>query len=254
MRSSGTWPTPGGDRRARVAPTAARAPATATVPAVRGRVPAIDLGQLALPVAGDAARRRRSRRRARSATRRRSAGRPRSPSAPTPSSARATCLAGRAPSRSRRSKQHLAPDHQPRELARGRCRACARCRRCGRRAGRVARSATAITSSSLCVTKMTDLALAGHPPQRGEQPLGLLRGEHRGRLVEDQHARVAVERLEDLHALLLADRELPGARAGVDVEAVALGELARPARSIAPRSSRTRAAPARSRARRSRRR
>ena len=38
-------------------------------------------------------------------------------------------------------------------------------------------------------------------------------------------ARLAVERLEDLDALLLAERELPDARARVDGDAVALAEL-----------------------------
>ena len=52
-------------------------------------------------------------------------------------------------------------------------------------------------------------ALGRHRPQRLEQHLGLLRREHGGRLVEDQHRGVACERLEDLDPLLLADRQLP---------------------------------------------
>ena len=64
-----------------------------------------------------------------------------------------------------------------------------------------------------------------HRAQRLEERARLLRREHRGRLVEDQDARVAVERLEDLDPLLLADRELPDPRARVDGEPVALGEL-----------------------------
>ncbi len=67
-------------------------------------------------------------------------------------------------------------------------------------------------------------AVGGHGAQRLEQRAGLLRRQHRGRLVQDQHARVAVERLEDLDALLLADRELPDARAGVDGQPELLGE------------------------------
>ncbi len=47
----------------------------------------------------------------------------------------------------------------------------------------------------------------GEAAQHREQPFGLLRRQHRGRLVEDQHAGVAVEGLQDLDALGLADRE-----------------------------------------------
>ena len=63
-----------------------------------------------------------------------------------------------------------------------------------------------------------------HRTQRLEEGLRLLRRQHRGRLVHDQDAGVAVESLQDLDPLLLADRQLPDARAGVDVQAVALGE------------------------------
>ena len=50
-------------------------------------------------------------------------------------------------------------------------------------------------------------ALVGEPAQDGEDLLGLLRRQDRGRLVEDEDARLAIERLEDLDALLPADRE-----------------------------------------------
>ena len=62
-------------------------------------------------------------------------------------------------------------------------------------------------------------AVGRHRAQRLEERARLLRRQHGGRLVEDQDARVAVERLEDLDALLLADRELPDAGARVDGEA-----------------------------------
>ena len=52
------------------------------------------------------------------------------------------------------------------------------------------------------------LAARAHRAQHGPQLVDLGRREHRGRLVEDRASRAAVERLEDLHALRLADREL----------------------------------------------
>ena len=69
------------------------------------------------------------------------------------------------------------------------------------------------------------LAFVRHRAQRPEERLGLLRREHGGRLVHDQHARVAIERLQDLDPLLLADRELPDLRLRVHGEAVLLAQL-----------------------------
>ena len=69
------------------------------------------------------------------------------------------------------------------------------------------------------------LPLLGHRAQGFEESFGLLRSEHGGRLVHDQNARLAVERLQDLDALLLADRELPDPRLGIDREAVAAAQL-----------------------------
>ena len=63
------------------------------------------------------------------------------------------------------------------------------------------------TSSSLWLMKTIDRPCATSLPQRGEQRLALLRRQHRGRLVEDQDAGAAVERLQDLDALALADRQ-----------------------------------------------
>ena len=52
-----------------------------------------------------------------------------------------------------------------------------------------------------------------------------LRCQRGGRLVEDQDVSAAVERLEDLDALLHADRDVLDFRVGVDGQAVALGDL-----------------------------
>ena len=61
-----------------------------------------------------------------------------------------------------------------------------------------------------------------------EQLVGLLRGEHRGRLVEDEQVDVAGERLDDLDPLLDADRQVLDHRVRVDRQAVPLGDLERP--------------------------
>ena len=58
-----------------------------------------------------------------------------------------------------------------------------------------------------------------------EQLVGLLRGQHRGRLVEDEQVDVAGERLDDLDPLLRADRQVLDQRVRVDRQAVALGDL-----------------------------
>ena len=47
----------------------------------------------------------------------------------------------------------------------------------------------------------------GQPGERGEQALGLLRRQHGRGLVQDQDAHVAIEGLEDLDPLPLADRQ-----------------------------------------------
>ncbi len=57
-----------------------------------------------------------------------------------------------------------------------------------------------------------------------EQRVDLLRHQHGRRLVEDDDLRAAVEDLEDLDALALADAERLDQLVGVEVEAVALGD------------------------------
>ena len=49
-------------------------------------------------------------------------------------------------------------------------------------------------------------AILGEIAQEGEDLLRLSGREHGGRLIEDEDLRVAIERLQDLHPLLLADR------------------------------------------------
>ena len=67
------------------------------------------------------------------------------------------------------------------------------------------------------------VAIRREPAQDGEDLLGLLGSEDGGRLVEDEDARIAVERLEDLDPLLLADGQGVDPGVGVDLEAELLG-------------------------------
>ena len=67
------------------------------------------------------------------------------------------------------------------------------------------RSAISSTSFSLWLMKMIDLPCAVRLAHDREELLRLLRREHGGRLVEDEDVGAAVERLQDLDALLLAD-------------------------------------------------
>ena len=98
-------------------------------------------------------------------------------------------------------------------------------------------SAIAWTSLSLCEMKMIGRAAVPQLADDAEQLLGLGRGEHRRRLVQDQHVRLPDQRLDDLDPLLDADRQVLDQRVRVDVEPVAVGELAT-SRRVLRRSSR----------------
>ncbi len=67
-----------------------------------------------------------------------------------------------------------------------------------------------------------------HVAHDGEEPVRLLRGEHRGRLVQNQDIRPAVEHLDDLDRLLLRDGHIVYLLVGVDVEAVFIADLPDP--------------------------
>ena len=51
-----------------------------------------------------------------------------------------------------------------------------------------------------------------------KRPSALARGQRRGRLVEHEDARAAHQRLRDLHALLLAERQIADEAVGIEVE------------------------------------
>ena len=88
------------------------------------------------------------------------------------------------------------------------------------------RSATSRTSRSLWVMKTMATPLGLELAHDRHELVGLLRRQHRGRLVEDEDLGVARERLDDLDALLHADGQLLDEGVGVDVEAEPVGDLA----------------------------
>ena len=81
-------------------------------------------------------------------------------------------------------------------------------------------SVIAMISRSLWVMRMTVLPSSAQLPQDAEQVVGLGRRQHAGRLVEDQDLGAAIQRLQDLDALLQADGQSPIERVGIDLEAV----------------------------------
>ena len=101
------------------------------------------------------------------------------------------------------------------------------------------RSHSASTSASLWLMKITARPRAASALTVANRLSDLLRRQHRGRLVEHEDARVAIERLEDLDALLLADRELRDAQVERDIETEVAASAHRHA--AAPRSGSARA-------------
>jgi len=114
-------------------------------------------------------------------------------------------------------EEHLAADHQPSERLGGRALA-------GQCVDLLASSqdGDAVGDPEHLVQLVTDEddghALSGQGAQDCKELLRLLRGQHRGRLVEDEHIGAAVEGLQDLHALLLADADVLDTRPGIDDE------------------------------------
>ncbi len=68
-------------------------------------------------------------------------------------------------------------------------------------------------------------ALAHEVLENAEELDGLLRRQHGGRLVEDEDVRAAIERLEDLDALLLPDGDALDALVGIDRELERVREI-----------------------------
>ncbi len=76
-------------------------------------------------------------------------------------------------------------------------------------------------------------AVFAESAQNREDLVGLLGREHRGRLVEHEDARLAVDRFQDLDPLLLPDAQLTDPRERLDVESQTRGELADAPRGLA---------------------
>ena len=69
------------------------------------------------------------------------------------------------------------------------------------------------------------LAVFPHLPENRKEALGLLRGQHGSRLIENQDVRAAVQNLHNLDGLLLGDRELVDLLLRIQPKAVALREF-----------------------------
>jgi hypothetical protein len=76
-----------------------------------------------------------------------------------------------------------------------------------------------------------------HAAKRLEQPLRLGPGQHRRRLVEDEDARVPVERLEDFHPLPFPHRERGHPRLGLHRQAEFLRQRHEPRAPLRPAAS-----------------
>ena len=100
----------------------------------------------------------------------------------------------------------------------------------------VTRSVIAVTSWSLWVTNSTVRPSAARRLSTANSASRSGRRQHGGRLIENEDARVAIERLQNLDALAHADGEFADRGVGVDGQAMALGKLRDRAR--APRGGR----------------
>ncbi len=123
------------------------------------------------------------------------------------------------------AQQHLAPDHQPGELL------------LGRPSGRQRLDLLPAPQHRHPVGDLEHLVQLvadeddRHPLLREraedlEQLLGLLGGQDGGRLVQDEDVGVPVERLQDLDALLLTDRDVLDPRVRIDLELEGVGQVA----------------------------
>ena len=118
----------------------------------------------------------------------------------------------------------VAADHQPPERP-----SIGRAGRHGRDQPSAAQHRDAIGEAQHLVELVADeddrAAIGREAAQHGQKLVHLLRGQHGRRLVEDQDLGAAIERFQDLDALLLADRQAVDTCVRIDREAVAPREL-----------------------------
>ena len=62
-------------------------------------------------------------------------------------------------------------------------------------------------------------------PHRRKQAVALLRRQHRRRLVEDEDARLARQRFQDLQPLADADGQIADAAVGIDLQTMLFSEM-----------------------------
>ena len=103
----------------------------------------------------------------------------------------------------------------------------------------VAQHRDAVGNGQHLVQLVTDeddrLARCGHLAQRVEKGFGFLGRQDRGRLVQNENLRAAIEQLDDLDPLLLAHGKLPDLRPRVHGQTELVGRCARPSASISAR-------------------
>ena len=87
-------------------------------------------------------------------------------------------------------------------------------------------SVISMISRSLWVIRTMVFPSRLQPGEDAEEVVRLGGRQHARGLVEDQDVGLAVERLQDLHPLLVADRKRPRSGVGIDVELVVRRELA----------------------------
>jgi hypothetical protein len=121
--------------------------------------------------------------------------------------------------------RQVGADHQPRQVARG--------QRADVESARDHRAATqhrhpvgdAAHFFELVADQDYGAAFGGDLTQRAHQVLGLLWRKDCRRLVEDENGRTALQRLEDLDALLFANRQQPHRTRRVDLQVIAPAKL-----------------------------
>ncbi len=132
-------------------------------------------------------------------------------------------------------QQHLAPDHQFGQFARAMVSAVLTVAVISPRRMTLTVSVTSMISRSLWVIRMMVLPSSLQPLEDAEQVIGLGRGQHAGRFVEDQDFGLPVERLEDLDPLLHGRRDRSSISAsGSTSSSYSCGQLGQRARAPWP--------------------